>query len=173
MAQRESKQSLQDLQKRLAQRLLAAQTDNSQAAQWLAVQVGENHYLIPLAEAGEIYPWQKVQAVPYAQSWFLGVANVRGSLLGVIDLAALLGHAVDRTQQSLQDTSLLVINPALQVNATLVVDRLLGLRNADHLQLSADTENQRRCYRDAQGQVWQELSLQALVQSAAFLHVSQ
>lgn len=173
MAQRESKQSLQDLQKRLAQRLLAAQTDNSQAAQWLAVQVGENHYLIPLAEAGEIYPWQKVQAVPYAQSWFLGVANVRGSLLGVIDLAALLGHAVDRTQQSLQDTSLLVINPALQVNATLVVDRLLGLRNVDHLQLSADAENQRRCYRDAQGQVWQELSLQALVQSAAFLHVSQ
>ena len=167
MALRESKQSLQDLQKRLAQRLLAAQTDNSQAAQWLAIQVG------PLAEAGEIYPWQDVQAVPYAQPWFLGVANVRGSLLGVIDLAALLGHAVERTQQSLRDTSLLVINPALQVNATLVVDKLLGLRNADHLQLTANTENQRRCLQDTQGQIWQELSLQALVQSAAFLHVSQ
>ena len=49
MALRESKQSLQDLQKRLAQRLLAAQTDNSQAAQWLAIQVGKVHYLIPLA----------------------------------------------------------------------------------------------------------------------------
>ena len=148
MALRESKQSLQDLQKRLAQRLLAAQTDNSQAAQWLAIQVGKVHYLIPLAEAGEIYPWQDVQAVPYAQPWFLGVANVRGSLLGVIDLAALLGHAVERTQQSLRDTSL-------------------------HLQLTANTENQRRCLQDAQGQIWQELSLQALVQSAAFLHVSQ
>lgn len=173
MALRESKQSLQDLQKRLAQRLLAAQTDNSQAAQWLAIQVGQVHYLIPLAEAGEIYPWQDVQAVPYAQPWFLGVANVRGSLLGVIDLAALLGHAVERTQQSLRDTSLLVINPALQVNATLVVDKLLGLRNADHLQLTVNTENQRRCFQDAQGQIWQELSLQALVQSVAFLHVSQ
>ena len=50
MALRESKQSLQDLQKRLAQRLLAAQTDNSQAAQWLAIQVGKVHYLIPLGE---------------------------------------------------------------------------------------------------------------------------
>lgn len=173
MGQGQSKQSLQELQKRLAQRLLAARTDNAQAAQWLAVQAGGRHYLIPLAQAGEIYPWQGVQPVPYAQAWFLGVANVRGSLLGVIDLPALLGHPVERTQQSLQDTSLLVINPALQVNAALVVDRLLGLRNADNLQPCTATENPGQCYQDGQGQIWQELSLQALVQSAEFLRVSQ
>lgn len=173
MGQGQSKQSLQELQKRLAQRLLAARTDNAQAAQWLAVQAGGRHYLIPLAQAGEIYPWQGVQPVPYAQAWFLGVANVRGSLLGVIDLPALLGHPAERTQQSLQDTSLLVINPALQVNAALVVDRLLGLRNADNLQPCTATENPGQCYQDGQGQIWQELSLQALVQSAEFLRVSQ
>jgi len=173
MGQGQSKQSLQELQKRLAQRLLAAQADNAQGAQWLAVQAGGQHYLIPLAQAGEIYPWQEVQAVPYAQAWFLGVANVRGSLLGVIDLPALLAHPVERTQQTLQDSSLLVINPVLQVNAALVVDRLLGLRNADNLQPCAVTESLGPCYQDAQGQIWQELSLQKLVQSAEFLRVSQ
>ncbi len=177
MGRGEKKQSLQELQTRLAQRLLAARTDNTQSAQWLAVQAGGQHYLLPLTQAGEIYPWQAVQTVPYAQAWFLGVANIRGNLLGVIDLPLLLGQPVERTQQSLGESSLLVINPALQVNAALVVDRLLGLRNADSLQYapqdgSAPADGWQR-YQDTQGQVWVELNLQTLVQLPEFLRVSQ
>lgn len=178
MARGQSKQSLQELQARLAERLLAVRSDNVDAAQWLAVQAGAGNYLIPLVQAGEIFPWSGVQTVPYAQAWFLGVASLRGNLLGVIDLSALLKKPVERTQQSLQETSLLVVNPVLQVNAALVVDRLLGLRSGEALELlpsaaSPSGPGLGQCWRDAQGQEWQELNLQSLVQSPEFLRVSQ
>lgn len=173
-----SKQSLQELQARLAERLLAARTDGVDSAQWLAVQAGGRNYLLPLAQAGEIFPWAGLQSVPYAQAWFWGVASLRGDLLGVIDLAGLLGHPVERSQQALAETSLLVINPALQVNAALVVDRLLGLRNGDALHASPQTQPESvhgsgRMWCDEQGLQWQELNLQTLVQTPEFLRVSQ
>lgn len=178
MAVGRSKQSLQELQARLAERLLAARTDGVDSAQWLAVQAGGRNYLVPLAQAGEIFPWSGVQTVPYAQAWFWGVASLRGNLVGVIDLAALLGHPVERSQQSLAETSLLVINPALQVNAALVVDRLLGLRSGDALQavpgeVPDGTRGLGRLWSDGRGLQWQELNLQVLVQTPEFLRVSQ
>ncbi len=171
------KRSLHELQTRLADRLLAARGDGLPNMQWLAVQAGGRNYLLPLSQAGEIFPWTQVQAVPYAQAWFLGVASLRGNLLGVIDLCAFLGHSVQRTGIALSETSLLAINPALQVNAALVVDQLLGLRSAESLQLSQAASPEHSLlglgglWTDAQGQQWQELSLQTMVQTPAFLRV--
>jgi hypothetical protein len=51
-------------------------------AAWLAVQAGGRDYLLPLNQAGEIFPWTGVQPVPYTQAWFLGIANLRGALMG-------------------------------------------------------------------------------------------
>jgi hypothetical protein len=48
-----------------------------------------------------------------------------------VDLAQLLGHGNVRNEQELMDCSLLAFNPALEVNAALLADRLLGLRAAD------------------------------------------
>ena len=97
MAHREA---LKELQTRLAARLQAAKAENITVASWLAVESGERRFLLPLAQAGEISAWAGVQPVPYTQPWFLGVANLRGTLTGVVDLAgqasvpsAALGHA--------------------------------------------------------------------------------
>lgn len=72
-----------------------------------------------------------MQPVPYTKPWFLGIANLRGTLAGVIDLASLLGHGVTRSEPALAESSLLAFNAALEVNAALLVDRLQGLRSAD------------------------------------------
>ena len=48
-----------------------------------------------------------------------------------VDLAALLGSAQQRSEQVMAETSLLALNPALEVNAALLVDRLMGLRGID------------------------------------------
>ena len=98
---------------------------------WLAVESAGSLYLLPLGQSGEIFPWVAIQAVPYTQSWFLGVANLRGGLVGVVDLAGLLGSAAPRTEQALTEASLLAFNAALEVNAALLVDRLAGLRGTD------------------------------------------
>lgn len=176
-----NRQALRDLQTRLAERLQAARTNNSQGANWLAVQAGGHNYLLPLEQAGEIFSWPGVLRVPYTTAWFWGVANLRGSLAGVVDVAAYLGHPIERTEQSLHEVSLLTMNPALQVNVALVVDRLLGLRGAQDF-VSASTEPalgtlQRgpgtvgASYTDSTGSVWQVLQLHHLVQSSDFLSI--
>ena len=99
-----NREALRDLQSRLAGRLQAARSEGVKVAAWLAVQAGGRNYLMPLGQSGEIFPWAGVQPVPYTKPWFLGIANLRGTLAGVIDLASLLGHGVTRSEPALAAT---------------------------------------------------------------------
>ena len=118
-----NREALRDLQVRLASRLQAAKSEGLSVSSWLAIEAAGQFYLLPLGHAGEIFPRSVIQTVPYTQQWFLGVANLRGGLVGVIDLAALLGNVQQRSEQLMAETSLLALNPALEVNAALLVDR--------------------------------------------------
>ena len=82
-----NREALRELQIRLASRLQAARSENLSVSSWLAVESAGQNYLMPLAQAGEIFPWTSVQAVPYTQDWVLGVAHLRGGLTGGVDLA--------------------------------------------------------------------------------------
>lgn len=173
MAQREA---LRELQTRLAARLQEAKTQDVAVASWLAVQSGSHHFLLPLAQSGEIFPWGVVQPVPYTQPWFLGVANLRGTLTGVVDLGGLLGLVPPRPESALLESSLLSLNVALEVNAALLVDRLAGLRGAQAFVASEPPGDEAPAYFgttyiDAQGTRWQELNLQALSQHPTFLSI--
>lgn len=172
-----NRESLRELQTRLASRLQAARGEGVSVSSWLAVEAAGQSYLLPLGQSGEIFSWVSVQPVPYTQSWFLGVANLRGSLIGVVDLAGLLGASSVRNEQALSETSLLVFNPALEVNAALLVDRLAGLRGTDAFVASEPPPEDApsffgTTYFDARGARWQEINLQILSQSPAFLSIS-
>ena len=178
-----NRDALRELQSRLAARLQAAQAEGPSIA-WLAVHAGAGRYLMPLAQSGEIFPWAPMQPVPYTRPWFWGVANLRGSLSGVIDLAAFLAEAWSaapvlrpRSELALADCSLLALNAALDVNVALVVDRLAGLRSPDAFVSSSPPSEGApgyfgSLYTDAQGEVWQEIQLLSLSQSAQFLSIS-
>ena len=172
-----NREALRDLQARLASRLQAARSEGTSVSSWLAVESAGSFYLLPLAQSGEIFPWGAIQAVPYTQSWFLGVANLRGGLVGVVDLAGLLGSAAPRTEQALSETSLLAFNAALEVNAALLVDRLAGLRGTDAFVSSEPPADNApnffgTTYVDSSGTRWQELNLQVLSQHPDFLSIS-
>ena len=126
MAKREA---LRELQTRLATRLQSAKAEGMSIA-WLAVKAGGANYLFPLAQSGEIFPAANIQAVPYAQPWFLGVMNLRGGLFGVVDLAAFLSGnpRSQRTDQTFSEASVITFNSALEINCALLVDGLAGLR---------------------------------------------
>src|SRR3990167_3882150 len=83
-----NREALRELQTRLASRLQAARTEGSSVSSWLAVESAGSFYLLPLGQSGEIFPWVSIQAVPYTQRWFLGVANLRGGLVGAIAFSA-------------------------------------------------------------------------------------
>ena len=159
-----NREALKELQTRLAARLQAAKAEGVAVASWLAVESGAQHFLLPLAQSGEIFSWTGVQPVPYTQPWFLGVANLRGTLTGVVDLAGLLAASPPRPEQALLEASLLALNPALEVNAALLVDRLVGLRAAQAFVAAEPPQGEAAAYWgstyiDAQGTRWQELNL--------------
>lgn len=171
-----NKQALRDLQSRLADRLQAARTQ-ARGQSWLAIECSGRGFLLPLREAGEIFALAPILPVPYAHRWFVGVANLRGHLHGVVDLAGFLGvkvHEPGREQQS----RLVGFNQALDINCVLMVDRLSGLRSEDDLTPEPQPEGAavRPAFvgarlRDASGRVWQELLLGALVSDEAFLKI--
>jgi twitching motility protein PilI len=175
-----NRQALKELQERLAQRLTAARSAPATAS-WLAVEAAGQRYLMPLVQSGEIFPWSTVQPVPYTKPWYLGVASLRGGLQGVIDLALLLeppGLAPLAVGERVSSESRLVsLHAALGINAVLLIDRLLGLRNP--AMFTAVVENPAdapACFAhrlvDAQGQVWQELNLQALAAEPEFMAIA-
>lgn len=175
-----NRQSLKELQERLAQRLTAAKTEAATAS-WLAVEAGGERFLVPLVQSGEIFPWTSVQAVPYTKPWYAGVASLRGGLHGVVDLPGLIGHPVVTKGPALErvtsETRLVSLHAALGVNAVLWIDRLLGLRNPVMFSAIAPRPPQAppffaRCLIDHQGQTWQELDLQALVTDPGFLAIA-
>lgn len=173
-----NKQALREFQSRLAQRLQSARTVGV-AASWLAVEAGSARLLFPLSHAGEIFPWTDVQGVPYTHDWFLGVANLRGALTGVVDLAKLVHaeNASKRNEAAMAQCRLVVLNPLLEANCALLVDRLLGLRTTEAFASSSPPNAQSPAYHghsyaDLEGNHWQELNLQVLSQSPAFLDIA-
>jgi twitching motility protein PilI len=145
----------------------------------LAVEAAGRGFLLPLAQSGEIFPSLPVQALPHAQPWFLGVANLRGHLHGVVDLAAFLGvrAGLPHAAEAVRDRSqMIALNTSLALNCALWVDQLSGLRHASELTALPDDAPRPAFagprYRDAAGREWQALDLAALAVDPAFLTIA-
>src|SRR3954462_13762020 len=134
-----NREALREPQSRLASRLQAACTEGVQAS-WLAVESGGRKFLFPLAQSGEIFPFANAQTVPYTQAWFLGVANLRGGLYGVVDLASFVSGQppAQRADAARPESRLVGLNALLDINCALLIDRLAGLRNMDAFASSQD-----------------------------------
>ena len=175
MARREA---LRELQNRLSERLQAAKTE-ARSARWLALESAGQGLLVALPTAGEIFPMSPVLPVPHAQPWFAGVANLRGGLHGVVDLAAFLGlrptlQAPDAVREHAQ---LLALNASLGSHCALLVEKLAGLRGAEQLTAEPAAPGPRPSFagprwRDGDGRVWQEIDLPALAQHEQFLGIA-
>ncbi len=146
---------------------------------WLAVKVAEQGVLFPLAQAGEIFPMVPITPVAHAQPWFCGVANLRGGLHGVVDLASFLGlrDAPTTAPGGGRDSArLLALNPELRVQCALRVDQLAGLRRMEDMRIRPTDASQPAfagpLWEDMHGRCWQELDLAALARTESFLSIA-
>lgn len=176
-----AKDALRNLQARLADRMQAARSQQA-VRSWLAVECGSVGYLLPLAEAGEIFPAGLMQRVPYTRPWFMGVANLRGGLFGVVDLAGFVGGKVSARRDNPRDEARLVaFNASLDLNCALWVDRLAGLRSLERLKPLADhpatdlpaARFVGELFEDDTGRQWRELRLSELANEPAFLGIAE
>ncbi len=166
------KTSLREFQESVVARLQNATAANAPAvSSKMGVQVGQERWLVTLSEVSEVIPLPQLLNVPLTKRWFLGVANVRGVLYGVVDFA---DYLYGEPTQAHVESRLLLIHPRYGVNAGLVVRQMLGLKASDQL---TPTESQALPewvaaeYVDADGQIWKELSMQGLVRQTEFLNV--
>ncbi len=154
---------LRQYQEQLLERMQAARTSSGARAHQLGVEIGGVRYLLDLVEAGEIVPLPPLAAVPLTQPWYLGLANVRGNLLGVVDLARYLDPQAPPTA----GTRLVTFASGLGFPCALLVAKVVGLRHA------ADMTPLDARLRDPDGQEWTPLSLAALARADRFLQVAR
>ena len=117
--------------------------------------------------------------MPYTEPWFLGVANLRGGLYGVVQLSAFatgVPGALAATEAARIQSRLVAFNELLEVNCALLVDRLAGLRGAAAITASeppgaAAPARPGQMFSDPAGERGQEVNLQALSQQPQFLSI--
>jgi len=174
-----NKEALRELQQRLAQRMQAAR-EQTNLANWLAVECAGLGLLFSLKQSAEIFAPVAIKPVPYGQPWLAGVANLRGGLATVVDLTLFLGlREPNQPRPDAGQARLVSLNPDLNINCALLVDRLMGLRGDDQLvpePADAQDKGPRPRFagvrmRDEQGRLWQQIDLEALSRHEQFLKV--
>jgi twitching motility protein PilI len=95
----------------------------------------ENLQLVtPLDHVSEVLPCPPVTPVPGTKRWLKGIANVRGTLVTVIDLPEFFGKEPVR----LDDRSRLLILNIPGLSTALLVNEVVGLRHFDEEQEKRD-----------------------------------
>lgn len=166
---------LHDFQEDLAGRMQRA-SQGAVPQSLLGIEAGSDHWLVDLADAGEVLPVPAITPVPLTRPWFTGIANVRGALYAVTDLAAFHGAAPVPLQSQAR---LLLIGARYQGgNTALLVSRTHGLKPLTSLLQATAGESKTNqpwraeSYRDDEGRLWTRLQLPMLLSAAEFLDIA-
>lgn len=157
--------NLREFQQNVLDRLQRPDAAASHAST-LGVQVGDGYWLVEMGDISEVLPFPLLTHVPLTQPWYCGVANIRGALYSISDLAAFMGGpATPHEGQS----RVLLVSPKYSANAGLLVTRVLGLRDAAKWP-RAETAEGVNC-RDDSGQIWHRLDMAGLLRQPEFLQI--
>ncbi len=170
-----------DLLREIERRSRAAHSGDAAGgmpAEWTGVgfRIGEQHFVASREQVREvlILP-DTLTRVPGAQRWLLGIANLRGHLLPLIDVKLLLGSG----RTSLRRTARVVSVNHREIPAGLVVDEVIGFRRfMDHEHVATVPDIAVRCERFVTGayrrseDTWPVLNLFDFVESNLFLQAA-
>ncbi len=167
---------MREFQAQLLERMQAAKSGTDVRISQLGVIIGAQRWLLDLTEASEIVSVGSITPIPLTQDWYLGLSNIRGNLLSVIDFARYQG--LPQTVIT-SEARIIAFAPALSFNSGLLVSRVLGLRNIVEMTLLDSGDDAEpggpvwatHRFRDRDGQIWQRIDLSLVVQDPRFLHV--
>lgn len=156
--------NLREFQQNLSNRM---QDKSRQGVQLslLGVQIAGQNYLVSMVDVSEVLSMPPLTPVPLTRPWFRGVANVRGSLYCIADMAAFMHQGA---ASGVITNRLLLVAERYAVNVALLVDRVFGLRDTRTWQPSA---TQADLYLDEQGVAWRKLDVAGLVTQSDFLQI--
>ncbi len=131
----------------------------------LGVQIAGQNYLVEMSDISEVLSMPVLTAVPLTKPWLRGVANVRGNLYCVADMAAYMqqgaasGAIINR---------ILLVAERYAFNAALLVERVFGLRDTSNWQLD---EKHADLYFDEHNVPWRKLDVVGLLGQTEFLQI--
>lgn len=169
---RAAKLDLRRFQQELSTRL-AAKTAAQVESSRLGLSCGGEQWLLRLSDASEVIAVPGIADVPLTKPWFRGLANIRGNLYSVIDFAGYLGRG--NVPMATHNRLVVFGTRTGELNAGIIVSRVLGLRNLAELAPAAAPSEAPAWYAqrwiDADGNAWQEVDLSKLARDPAFLQV--
>ena len=171
-----------ELLQEMEQRSIVARSDEgagSMPAEWVGVgfRIGDEQFVAERDQVREVLMLPDTMTrVPGASRWLLGIANLRGHLLPLVDLKLMLGSG----RTSLRRATRVISVNHREVPAGLVVDEVLGFRRfMDHEFSNEAQETSVRCDRFLAGtyqrseESWPVFNLFDLVESNAFLQAAE
>ena len=156
----------------------AGQGGTDLPAEWVGVgfRIGDEQFVANREQVREVLMLpDSMTRVPGAKRWLLGIANLRGHLLPLVDVKLLLGSG----RTSLRRTTRVISVNHREVPAGLVVDEVLGFRRfMDHEHIDKWPETVVRCDRFLTGayqrgeEIWPVLDIFQFVESNLFLQAA-
>ena len=118
---------LLDLEKRTVEASIASPVLDQSEDEWVGVgfRVGDSRLITAMSDVKEILDLPDVTLVPGVKSWVVGVANVRGSLLPIMDMK---GFLIGGENKQRQKGRVIVIDYK-GFNTGLVVEEIYGMRH--------------------------------------------
>lgn len=170
-------EALADFERRAAAHVAGAAEQVEAPGLWrgIAFRVGDRLMMSGIHEVNEILMMPAMTTVPGTKPWLLGVANIRGNLVAVVDLRYYLEG--DRTPIGDRSRLLLARQPGGAVG--LLVDEVLGQRNVtdENIPLDEGEDDERyaryipRRY-ELDGRVWNVFSMATLVKTPGFIQAA-
>ena len=101
----------------------------------LYVATKNHHFCLPLVEIERLLLLMEIQAVPQAPDYFIGLMNLNGEAIPVLDLARRIG--IEHKQPYSLQTPLVLVNCGQQKTA-LIVDNIEGVKIINQQQLRGE-----------------------------------
>jgi twitching motility protein PilI len=164
-----SKLDLRSFQQEITERLAVARRTTGEAPR-LAFTAGDQRYALPLSEVSEVAPLVEASTVPGTHSWFMGLTNVRGAVISLVHLGALLHQR--QAQHNANSRVLVLGGDYARLRCGLLVDSVAGLRPiASVAEWTHGTAWARKIGTDASGTDWAMMELAVIARSTGFLSV--
>jgi twitching motility protein PilI len=141
----------------------------------IGFRLDDRGWVIPLDQVKEILNEVQISSIPGAKEWVRGVANVRGTLLPILDLKGfLLGRATTMSRHSR-----ILVMQHKGIVAGLLVEEVMGMRQFFEEEFSDDTSDLNVTFEQMlmgqyrrRGEVWGVFSVNHLVELPEFMQVA-
>ena len=168
---------LLDLERRTIAGSAGLPTFDQVADEWVGVgfRIGDTKLIAAMSDVKEILDLPQFTVVPGVKSWIVGVANVRGSLLPIMDMKGyLLGEDIKQRQKGR-----VIVIDYKGFNTGLVVEEIYGMRHFRESDATTDipevhesiTPYVERAFRQDE-EHWPVIDFNEMTQDERFAHAS-